>query len=198
MHPPESQTRFLNLLVLQPLPPEFLPAVLELDQQCFGGLWSAAGYSREIESPNSDLLVLMRQDPPHPVAIGCSWAILEEAHITLLGVDPGYRRLGLGQWLLCALLRQGCQRGLERATLEVRISNQSAIALYQKLGFREAGRRRRYYQDTGEDALILWQSGLQLPKFIEQLNLWQQQAETLARQAGWQLVVDSLLAQPQN
>jgi ribosomal-protein-alanine N-acetyltransferase len=57
----------------------------------------------------------------------------------------------------------------------VRASNQIALSLYQKFGFQEAGRRRRYYQDNGEDALILWRGGLQSPEFEQELNQWKQQ-----------------------
>jgi ribosomal-protein-alanine N-acetyltransferase len=67
--------------------------------------------------------------------------------------------------MLCALLDRARHRDMARATLEVRASNQSAISLYQKLGFQVAGRRKRYYTDTGEDALILWRGGLQSNEF---------------------------------
>lgn len=183
------------LLELQPLTAERLPAVLELDRRCFGKLWSAEGYLREIESPNSELLVLCKQickqsdvNSPDPalVGLGCYWAILEEAHITILAIDPEYQRQGLGQVLLCALLESAHHRGLERATLEVKISNQPAISLYQKFGFEVAGKRRRYYQDTGEDALVLWRGGLQAPHFAQQLQAWFAQLQERLRSQGWQ------------
>ncbi len=177
-----------------PLTPELLPAALELDQSCFGGLWTEAGYQREIESPNSELLVLVPPPSlPFPVlALGCLWAILEEAHITILAVHPSYQRQGLGQAMLWLLLYYACQRGLERATLEVRDSNRSARDLYQKFGFREAGRRRKYYADTGEDALILWQGGLHREPFQQALGQWQQQIDARLHQEGWQLVWPSI------
>ncbi|QZZ20256.1 ribosomal protein S18-alanine N-acetyltransferase [Leptothermofonsia sichuanensis E412] len=185
-------------LSLQPLTPIWLPVALELDQCCFGGLWTADGYRREIESPNSELLILTcaSSPPPHVcpsaplLGIGCYWAILEEAHITLLGVIPEYQRQGLGQALFYALLKSACLRGLERATLEVRISNQSALALYQKFGFREAGRRKCYYQDTGEDALVLWRGGLQSPDFGALLQFWWEDTRDRLYRSGWQLAPD--------
>ena len=127
--------------------------------------------------------------PPAPLpllALGCYWAILEEAHITILAVDPSYSRQGLGQAMLVAMLASARQRGLERTTLEVRASNQSAIALYQKFGCLEAGRRRRYYEDTGEDALILWRGDLQYPQFSQTLQDWQQQVDDRLLASGWQ------------
>lgn len=162
-----------------------LPEVVALDHRCFGGLWTEAAYSREIDSPNSDLLVLETTAPASTVVgVGCLWAILEEAHITLLGIEPGYQRLGLGRWLLIHLLRAAGDRGLTHATLEVRQSNQAALHLYQSFGFRVAGERRRYYAD-GENALILWRSQLQDPAFLAELLTGQRQLEQRFQPADW-------------
>lgn len=179
---------------------DFLPAVLDLDQRCLGGLWTLEGYRRELESPNSELLILKpsavdrsttaettsRVQTP-VLGFGCYWAILEEAHITILAVDFPYRRQGLGHCLLWALLSSAYRRKLERATLEVRISNQSARSLYKKFGFREAGCRRRYYQDTGEDALVLWRGGLQSPDFLQTLKALQQEGLERLSHSDWHL-----------
>lgn len=185
----------MNLLDLKPLTPEYLPAVLELDRQCFGGLWTAEGYERELASPNSDLLVLSTPATPTAsstdslpetlIGLGCLWSILEEAHITLLAIHPRYQRQGLGQLLLYALLTSARKRGLERATLEVRVSNHTALSLYQKFGFREVGKRRRYYQDTGEDALVLWLGGIHRPEFEQNLAGWHQQIQKRLAQQDW-------------
>lgn len=105
----------------------------------------------------------------------------------MLAVHPSYRRQGFGQVLLQALLTVAQQQGLERATLEVRASNQSALSLYQKFGFQEVGRRRRYYPDTGEDGLILWLNGLQQAEFVQKLRQWQQQSDARLVQAKWRL-----------
>lgn len=176
-----------------------LNSVLELDQLCFGGLWTREGYQRELDSPNSVLLSLSQAAPltacpgslplsPTPLlAMSCVWAILAEAHITILAVHPDYRQQGLGQALLVALLQVAAARGLERATLEVRASNQAAGSLYQKFGFKVAGRRRRYYSDPPEDALILWRGGLQHPEFAQTLATWQQLVGDRLTAAGWNL-----------
>ncbi|HEY9889035.1 MAG TPA: ribosomal protein S18-alanine N-acetyltransferase [Candidatus Obscuribacterales bacterium] len=147
--------------------------MVTLDHRCFAGLWSRDAYGREIDSPNSDLLLLEGVAAPGaapcPIAIGCAWAIVDEAHITLLGVDPDYQGQGLGQWLLVWLLGAARDRGLTHATLEVRQSNARAQALYAKFGFAVAGERRKYYPD-GENALILWRSGLQTSAFATSLH----------------------------
>ncbi len=165
-----------------------LTAILELDQACFGGLWTMDGYQRELNSPNSELLGLF--SPVYGsklLGMGCFWAILEEAHITILAIHPQYHRQGLGQALLYSLLQTASDRGLERATLEVRASNLAAISLYEKFGFKIAGRRRGYYQDNGEDALVLWLSDLQSPQFAETLENWHTTVVYGLRKSFWQM-----------
>lgn len=185
----------MRCLILKPLTPDLLPAALELDRLSLGNLWSADAYLREIESPNSDLLVFIGDEPTKfdsLPALGCSWAILEEAHITIVAVHPDYLRQGLGQAMLLALLVAAYQRGLERATLEVRVSNQAAIALYEKFGFRQAGLRKRYYQDTGEDALVMWRGGIHHPEFPKLLEQWQSQVHDRLSQSGWELTIEEM------
>jgi [ribosomal protein S18]-alanine N-acetyltransferase len=198
----KSQTNCTSLASVTPLElryltPDLLPAVLELDQQCFGGLWTQDGYQREIDSPNSDLIVLVineasgeSTDSSFLVGLGCLWSIVDEAHITIVAVHPHYQHQGLGQVLLLALLHSAHQRELDRSTLEVRISNQSAINLYQKFGFKVAGRRKGYYEDTGEDALILWRSGLQTPEFVELLAKWTGKMGDRLTRSGYSLAVN--------
>ena len=125
------------------------------------------------------------QGPQFLAGLGCLWAILTEAHITLLAIHPNYQFQGLGLWLLCALLQSSQKRGLEAATLEVRASNQIALALYQKFGFQPAGRRKRYYQAPEEDALVLWRSGIQSDEFSQTLANWQKRSRNRLHQAGW-------------
>jgi [ribosomal protein S18]-alanine N-acetyltransferase len=177
------------VLAISPLTADLLPAAVELDRLCLGGLWTLDGYQRELDSPNSDLLGLVScstEAPPSLIGIACLWAILEEAHITLLAVHPDYRRQGLGKVLFYALLESAWRRGLERATLEVRASNQTALSLYAQFDFREVGRRRRYYPDD-EDAAILWRKGLNDPEFPQTLAIWRQAIEQQVRSGGWEV-----------
>ena len=153
---------------LVPLTRDRLSEAVELDRLCLGGLWTLEGYEREFDSPNSDLLTILAHssiststESDRLVGLGCLWAILEEAHLTLLLVHPEHRRQGLGRQLLRGLLDSARSRGLEWATLEVGEHNEAALSLYQKFGFETIGRRKKYYQKTGEDALILWRKGLQ-------------------------------------
>ncbi|MEG4854222.1 ribosomal protein S18-alanine N-acetyltransferase [Microcoleus sp. B5-D4] len=131
------------------------------------------------------------QIPPTLIGIGCLWAILEEAHIIMLAIHPQFQGQGLGQALLLALLKSACDRQLERATLEVRDSNLAAVSLYKKFGFKEAGRRKRYYEDTGEDALVMWRSGLEKPEFQRYLADEKVQMCDRLHQKNWHLAIDN-------
>lgn len=175
----------MNSLELHPLTESLLDAAIELDRVSLGGLWTRSGYQRELDSPNSELLVLRSNHLPL-LGLGCLWAILDEAHITLLAIHPDYQRQGLGQALLLALLIAARRRNLAWATLEVRASNRLAIALYEKFGFAEIGKRPRYYPDNGEDALVLWCRGLQSDEFAGLLQGWQRQINERLAQSNWQ------------
>ena len=84
------------------------------------------------------------------------WLAFDEAHVTTIGVDPRHRGQGLGELLLLCMFDEALSRGANWLTLEVRVSNSAAQALYQKYGFSTHGTRKRYYSDNNEDALIMW------------------------------------------
>ncbi|MER3433695.1 MAG: ribosomal-protein-alanine N-acetyltransferase [Leptolyngbya sp. ERB_1_1] len=183
----------MNSITLQTIDHPLLPKVLELDQVCFNGLWTIEGYQREVDSPNSELIALLSGD--RLIGYGCFWAIVDEAHITILAVHPEYQQQGLGKLILLALLDRACQREMKHATLEVRISNQSAISLYEKFQFKVAGQRKKYYADTGEDALILWRGGLQTAEFQNTLKeKWLEVRDRLAQQQRILCDLDTLLS----
>jgi [ribosomal protein S18]-alanine N-acetyltransferase len=176
-------------LCLQQLTPEFLDRVVELDRTCFGQLWTAAQYQREFDIPNSDMLILLDADRSQVLAYGCVWAIVDEAHMTIIAVDPNYQKQQLGSLMLWGLMQAAIRRDLARATLEVKVTNIPAIGLYEKFGFEVAGRRKKYYADTGEDALILWKGRIQEREYRSQLA---QIFQTLCQQwqtRNWQLTV---------
>ncbi|MGK7881869.1 MAG: ribosomal protein S18-alanine N-acetyltransferase [Crocosphaera sp.] len=181
---------FLSITFHQPQLTD-LDKLVALDQCCLGGLWSKNGYQRELMSPNSHFWVLSSDSTQTILGFGCFWQILEEAHITLLMISPEYQGQGLGQLLLYGLLRDAVNRNLERATLEVRVSNKPALCLYQKFGFEVAGKRKGYYQTTGEDALVLWRKGLQYPEFEQDLYIWKQQIDDRLTANHLQLIINN-------
>jgi [ribosomal protein S18]-alanine N-acetyltransferase len=162
-------------LTIKPISVNEIEPVVILDRLCFGGLWSIDSYRRELTNDNSHFLGVAIDKALEPetdgiIGFGCFWAILDEAHITLLGIHPQYQRQGLGKLLLTALLDKARSIEMARATLEVRASNQGAIQLYEQFGFQTVGRRKKYYQDTGEDGIIMWRGGLQAPNFTHIAN----------------------------
>jgi [ribosomal protein S18]-alanine N-acetyltransferase len=146
-----------------------LEMMVAIDQICFGEHWPLNTYRQELNSPNSHFVGVMNAAGVL-IGMGCFWAILDEAHITLLAVHPEWRRQGCGQQILGGLLAQAVKIGMLHSTLEVRGSNQAAIDLYQKMGFESLGWRTKYYQNPEEDAVVMWLRGLQHPEFLAIFN----------------------------
>ena len=186
----------MKILNIKSLTPSEVAEIVALDQLCLGGLWTAEAYLREIDSPNSTLVILQIRDnqlehhQAQMIGMACLWSIVDEAHITLLGIHPDYRRQGLGQLLLLNLLEDAIARQLKWATLEVNVNNIAAIELYQKLGFQVAGRRKGYYQPAGDDALVLWLKGIEQPEFKSDLAQWQQKIRDYLSANAYYLKLD--------
>jgi ribosomal-protein-alanine N-acetyltransferase len=136
--------------------PTDLDGVLEVDAVCFNRPWSREDYLRELSDPDRSVILVVRA-PDGQVAGYCAfWKVVDEIHINNLAIRPEWRRQGLGSALLAAVLAEGRRLGAPRATLEVRRSNEAALRLYERAGFRRSGLRRNYYAHPLEDAWILW------------------------------------------
>jgi ribosomal-protein-alanine N-acetyltransferase len=98
------------------------------------------------------------------------WLMVDEAHVTTIGVHPEHRGHGAGELLFLGLIDVAWQIKATRVTLEVRVSNTGAQALYRKYGLEVAGLRRRYYSDNGEDAYIMWSEPIASPAFKERIT----------------------------
>lgn len=127
--------------------------VAQLEIQCFSDPWSIQSIRSEISNPLSLWLAAVEGD----VVLGYigSQSVLGEADMMNLAVSEDHRKQGIAQALVQALMEQLKHSDVYRLTLEVRVSNASAISLYEKLGFRQIGRRPNYYYHPKEDALIL-------------------------------------------
>ena len=90
-----------------------------------------------------------------------TWLIIDEGHITNIAVHPDKRGKGYGTNVTSAMMQAAVDVGVQYMTLEVRVSNEPALALYKKLGFKKAGVRKKYYEDNGEDAYIMVNDRLQ-------------------------------------
>ena len=129
------------------------PAIAELEKLCFSDPWSENSIASEVNNPLSYWLVA--EEAGRVCGYVGSQSVLDAADMMNLAVAPDYRRKGIGEALVNALSRHLCQNGVIALLLEVRVSNTPAIALYQKLGFVQVGRRPNYYRNPREDALIL-------------------------------------------
>mgnify|MGYP001268699918 FL=1 len=131
-----------------------LPQVIAIERRAFPTPWSLAMFVLELSKPGGECLAVRRGGDLTGYVI-CSR--YEDAwHIMNVAVDPRHRRQGIATALLNELIERLGEDA--RMTLEVRPSNAGAIALYERFGFLGAGTRRRYYQDNGEDALIMWRT----------------------------------------
>jgi ribosomal-protein-alanine N-acetyltransferase len=121
--------------------------------------------------PNRSAITAASPELASIIGFAGLWLMVDEAHITTIAMHPDFRRLGLGEFLLVALIDISYNIGAKWVTLEVRVSNHTAQNLYRKYGFREAGLRHRYYSDNQEDALIMWTDEINSPaykqKFLE-------------------------------
>jgi ribosomal-protein-alanine N-acetyltransferase len=150
--------RVVSEISIRPMTLEDLPTVLQIDRMSFPTPWSERSYRFELqENPAAQLLVADLVDEHTESVIGYVgfWLIADEVHISTLAVHPDHRRQGVGEQLLLATLNYAIRSKADIATLEVRASNQAAIDLYQKHGFKIVGRRSKYYHDNNEDALLM-------------------------------------------
>ena len=144
-----------------------LPRVVDIERECFGERWTLASFQNELANSASTYFVAIEGE--QIVGYAGYWLILEEAHVTTIGVDPAFQRRGLGELLMLDLIEHAAQHGARWVTLEVRLSNIGAQKMYEKFGFTSLGRRKGYYQDNREDALIMWTENIEQPHYKELL-----------------------------
>ncbi len=168
-------------LVVEPMRLAHVPVIMEIERESFSLPWPEGAYRHELTHnelahyyvlrPRSVIIspkpmsawqrlwqAIRRRptaDTGRILGYGGFWLMYDEAHISTLAIRVTWRRQGLGELLLVALLNEARRLGASRATLEVRVSNVAAQNLYAKYGFEQVGRRTGYYADNREDALIL-------------------------------------------
>src|SRR4029079_10815575 len=136
-----------------------LDEVIDIERASFSMPWSRGAFLYELQQNRVARCLVM---PEGALVVGylCLWEIGEELHITNVAVHPDQRRRGIGRSLVAGVLDGPRARKLKLVVLEVRPSNHEARSLYESFGFQVMGRRRGYYYDTGEDALVM-EVGLQ-------------------------------------
>jgi ribosomal-protein-alanine N-acetyltransferase len=135
-----------------------IPAVHEIERLSFTTPWPAYAFEQEVAGNRLARYIVARAadgDDERVVGFAGVWLMVDDAHVTTFGVHPDWRRQGIGRRLLLRLLELALELGASRMTLEVRVGNEPAKALYRGFGFTVAGRRPRYYSDDGEDAYVM-------------------------------------------
>ncbi|NLT41082.1 MAG: ribosomal protein S18-alanine N-acetyltransferase [Anaerolineae bacterium] len=162
--------------------------VVAVEKLCFPLPWPAQTYRRDLSYNGPARYLVVEQVPPsargNPRVVGfCGyWLIEDEAHVSTIGVHPDFRGLGLGEYLFASLLAEAMERRATSATLEVRLSNLTAQRLYRKYGFEPTGRRRRYYRDNHEDALLMGVDSIDGEAYAARFDaLWRNLMQRLAR-----------------
>ena len=141
-------------LSIEPMRPNDLGDVLVIERASFSMPWSRGAFLYEIEQ-NQVARCWVGRDDARIVGYICLWEVADELHITNVAVHPDSRRRGIARALLDSVFERARASRSRMVLLEVRPSNVEALALYESLGFRVVGRRRGYYYDTGEDALVM-------------------------------------------
>ena len=132
-----------------------LPQLIAIERRAFPTPWSMAMFVLELSKPAGVCLAALRGGQMLGYLVCSRYDTVW--HIMNVAVDPEHRRTGIATAMLLDLFRR-IDSQTARFTLEVRESNVAAIELYERYGFRAAGRRRRYYQDNGEDAVVMWRT----------------------------------------
>lgn len=140
--------------LIRPMTKNDLDVVYEIEVLSFRSPWSKHSLAGELRNKVAHYVV-MEQDG-EVIGYCGMWVLFEEAHITNIAIHPKKRGNGCGKQLLLGAMEHATTFGAEMMTLEVRESNTVAQNMYEKFGFLQQGFRKRYYEDTGEGALLLW------------------------------------------
>ena len=140
--------------VVRPMTKDDLDAVYLIETLSFRSPWSKHSLAGELKNRVAHYVV-MEQDG-EVIGYCGMWVLFEEAHITNIAIHPQHRGQGFGKQLLLAAMEHAASFSAEMMTLEVRETNHVAQNMYEKFGFLQQGFRKKYYSDTGEGALLLW------------------------------------------
>ncbi len=153
--------------VIREMVPGDIKQVMRVELACFSDPWSENALMTEAMNPSAHYSVCCVGD--ELVGFAGMWIIMDECHITNVGVLPEHRRKGFGERLLIAILEEAIVRGANRATLECRRSNFPAQQLYTKYDFGTVALRRGYYRDNNEDAVVMWVNNIHTPEYRRKL-----------------------------
>lgn len=140
--------------VIRPLTAKDLDQMMVIEESCFSDPWSKKVFEEDMDNSLSSWYGAFKGS--RLAAYIGFWSVAGEGQINNIATHPDFRRQGIARRLIQAAFEEGSRKGISAWTLEVRVSNQAAIALYEQEGFRSAGIRPAYYSDPVEDAYIMW------------------------------------------
>ena len=154
---------------IAPMRRRHLRSVLRIEAQVYPRPWSLSLFMSELALRTSRVYVVARVDG---MVAGYAGMMLagDDAHITTIAVDPEWHRYKIGTRLLLHLVREAIARDVHHVTLEVRVGNHGAQAMYRVFGFRPAGVRKNYYAETNEDALVMWADDVDQPEYARRMH----------------------------
>jgi ribosomal-protein-alanine N-acetyltransferase len=146
-----------------------LRSVLRIENAVYPRPWSLGLFMSELAIRTGRIYLVARVGA---TVVGYSGMLfsIDDGHVTTIAVDPSWHRGKIGTRLLLHLLRQGIAQGAKNFTLEVRMSNEGAQALYRHFGFAPAGVRKGYYVETNEDAMVMWVHDVDRPEYQARLD----------------------------
>jgi ribosomal-protein-alanine N-acetyltransferase len=153
---------------ISPMRRRHLRSVLRIEAQVYPRPWTFGLFLSEIGQRATRLYVVAKVGS-EVVGYSGVFRAVDDGHITTVAVDPAWHRHGIATRMLLVLARGAIERGCVNLTLEVRMSNSGAQALYQRFGFVPAGVRKGYYPETGEDALVMWANDANTPAYAARL-----------------------------
>ena len=156
-------------VVITPMRRRHLRSVSRIEQVTSGRPWSLGLFMGELSLPESREYLVARLGH-QVVGYAGMMLVVDEGHVTTIAVDPAWQRNGIGTRMLLQLARRGIARGARQLTLEVRVGNTGAQAMYRSFGFAPAGIRKAYYVENNEDALIMWAHDIDLPSYRDRLD----------------------------
>ena len=143
----------MDELKIVPMEARHLDALAELERVCFSSPWTRAGLAAELQNPGAVFAVAeLGGEVAGYAGMNC---VVDECYVDNVAVFPKHRRKGIARAMMERLTAAALARDASFVSLEARVSNTGAVALYEGLGFREAGRRPGFYSNPKEDALIL-------------------------------------------
>ena len=132
--------------------------VAEIERQIFSIPWSEKAFKDSMESDNT--IYIVAKEDNNVAGYAGMYLSFEEGNITNVAVNPSSRRKGIGEKIVRDILNRAYEKGVRDVFLEVRETNSAAIALYEKIGFKEEGIRKNFYEKPKENALIMWKHNL--------------------------------------